>query len=621
MAVLIDIFGSCVCRDIFRHVDKTKYEVRRCLGNIPVTTLFDKRIPIKKGMMDEAKLTPYEKKMLRIQMKKNAIELLKKSDAEILMIDFADELMERWEIASEYSYDIAVPEGKENEYEKVFGDLKSGKIRQYSPFELDIEEVEQSIKMLAEELVRSDDNPVGYEEKNIILIESLYAADIMGNDGKLHMHRDINISECNDFLKTIYQIFLKYVQDCQVIRLPKFTHSSENHIRGLHPLHYMESTYDYFVKVIDVLNGYSNLNTIQNLYNEYSLKNTLETRTAKSSAIYSIEGIKKRVEKLEEKDKPIKVDIFGSCVSRDVFRFSIPGKYEVCTNIERNSVTSLYEKTLLEDIHDFKAKIASYEQRMFITQLKKNAVEQLKKSDAEILIMDLAEERLDRYEVKYKGEITTINYWKKADALFKELCRQGGGCTLHKVKKAYEINDDFIREKFSKLAKDIIQTEKNPKGYKEENIYVIEAKFAEKIVSKQGSVRKYYNDYQVEKYNFMLDRMYSILYEYFPKCKKIKMPPYTYATENHKWGRHPLHYEDKTYKYFLDVLEADLGLNQTNTATNIYKNQSLENKLYTRILNFSDMYQLKKQVADLNQEVQSLKGIINDLSGGNKNEE
>ena len=118
MSVLVDIFGSCVCRDIFRHADKTKYEIGRCLGYIPVTTLTERRIPAKKGMFDEAKLTPYEKKMLRIQMRRNAPELLKKSEAKILVMDLADELMKRWKIESEVPGSIAVIEGKEKEYEK-----------------------------------------------------------------------------------------------------------------------------------------------------------------------------------------------------------------------------------------------------------------------------------------------------------------------------------------------------------------------------------------------------------------------------------------------------------------------------------------------------------------------
>ena len=610
MAVLIDIFGSCVCRDIFRHVDKTKYEVRRCLGNIPVTTLFDKRIPIKKEMMDEAKLTPYEKKMLRIQMKKNAVELLKKSDAEILVIDFADELMERWEIVSEYSYNIAVPKGKEDEYEKVFGDLKSGKIRQYSPFELDIEEVEQCIKMLAEELVRSDDNPNGYEEKHIILIESLYASDIMGNDGKLHGHPDINISKYNDFLKTIYQIFLKYVQDCQVIRLPKFTHSSENHIRGLHPLHYMESTYDYFVKVIDVLNGYSNINTIQNLYKEYSLKNTLETRTAKSSAIYSIEGIKKRIEKLEEKDKPIKVDIFGSCVSRDIFRFTNPNKYEVCTNIQRYSISSLYQLPIFLDdaFQERDFKIPKYDQQMFLNQLAQNTTSQLKQSDANILILDLGEERENRVSVECEKQRIELNYWKKVDDMFESLFRiQNGRFKLKKRYSLLNINEEIIREKYSRFAKDIVKSPDNPLGYPEENIYVVEVKYAEKIISNSGVLRDFKVNYKTKEYNETWDKLYSILYEYIPKCKKIRLPLYTYASENHILGNDAMHYTAETYTYLASALDILTGVSKKNTLNTLYKEQSLENRLLARSLSYDDIYALIDTVKKIEQDIKTLK--------------
>lgn len=615
MSVSVDIFGSCVCRDIFRHADKTKYEIGRCLGYIPVTTLTERRIPAKKGMFDEAKLTPYEKKMLRIQMRRNAPELLKKSEAKILVMDLADELMKRWKIESEVPGSIAVIEGKEKEYEKIWGNTNSGKPAYYSPFELNMEQAEKRIKYFAEQIVRSDENPDGYEEKNIIVIESLCTADILGNDAILHGHQNIDVGKCNDFLRKLYMIFYKYVQNCRVIKLPEFTHSSENHIRGVHPLHYTESTYDYLVKTLDVLNGYSTVNSVINLYKEYSLKNRLGTRTAKSTSLYMIEQLNKSVGRLEEKAKPIKIDILGSDVCGDIFRFAVPGRYELCANIRRNSITNFYEKPILEEIKVPDTKVPFYEQRRFMTQLKQDAITKLKKSDAKILVLDLAEERLDRYLINYQGEKITLNYWSAIDNMFKRLCDETNNiCKIEKRMLAYEITEKKIREKFSRFAKDIIQTEGNPKGYKPENIYVIEAKFADKIVSEKGVLRDYYNDYHVKQYNQMLDKMYSILYEYIPNCKKIKLPPFTHASEHHKWGGHPLHYEDKTYCYLLNVLEAELGINQKNTPLNIYKEQALENRLYTRLLNTNDMYEMKNKIKKMEKKIEELTQAVDSFS-------
>lgn len=615
MSVLVDIFGSCVCRDIFRHADKTKYEIRRCLGYIPVTTLTERRISVRKGALDKVKLTPYEKKMLRIQMRRNAPELLKKSEAKILVMDLADELMKRWKIESGVPGSIAVIEGKESEYEKIWGNTNSGKPAYYSPFELNMEQAEKRIKYFAEQIVRSDENPDGYEEKNIIVIESLCTADILGNDGIIHSHKSINAHQCNEFLRGLYRIFYKYVQNCKIVKMPELTHSSENHIRGLHPLHYMENTYEYFVKVIDILCGYSNVNSIQNLFKEYSLKNKLKTRTANSNVIYSIGGIKKRVDQLEKNEQPIKIDVFGSCVSRDIFRFAVPGRYEVCTNIERNSITSLYENSILEEIKVSNTKIPSYEQKMFTTQLKKDAVAELKRSGAEILVLDLAEERLDRYEIEYKGKKTSLNYWPRANIMFESLCNEKHyGCRLNKKKSPFEMTEKQIREKFSRFAKEIVKTEKNPDGYEQGNIYVIEAKFADKIVTEQGGLRNYYKDYHVKQYNQMYDQMYKIFYEYIPNCKKIKFPQFAYATEHHKWGGHPLHYEDKIYEYFLEVFEVFLGFNQKNTPENIYKEQALKNRLYTRVINSNDMYEMKQKINELEEKVNNLTKIFSSVS-------
>ena len=59
MVVQVDIFGSCVCRDLFRYVDNEKYQVNRCISNIPITSLYEESVQVSKDFLESAKLTQY----------------------------------------------------------------------------------------------------------------------------------------------------------------------------------------------------------------------------------------------------------------------------------------------------------------------------------------------------------------------------------------------------------------------------------------------------------------------------------------------------------------------------------------------------------------------------------
>ena len=302
MAVQVDIFGRCVCRDIFRYVDNEKYQVNRCISNIPITSLYEESVQVSKDFLESAKLTQYEKKMLRILMRRNTVSLLEKSEANVLIMDLANEFMERWEVAiGERTISLAVPEEREAEYEAFFGKQPFSIVKKYSMLEMDMESVEACLKQFAESIVKSPENQMGYEEKNIIVIESLYTPDILGNDGNIHGHdKKYKLHEYNEWLRRAYLILYKYIQDCKVIKLPEFTHSTENHIRGVNPLHYMGDTYEYFKQALDVLNKYSYVNNVDNLYKEKSLKNRIETRAVRTTMMFTLE---KRINDLSSKLK------------------------------------------------------------------------------------------------------------------------------------------------------------------------------------------------------------------------------------------------------------------------------------------------------------------------------
>lgn len=303
MAVEVDVYGSCVCRDIFRYTQPGKYKIKKLAGYIPITSLYEKPFEADlKTVLDQSRMSNFEKLMVKVQISRNLPKSLLKNRADILVLDLADEFMERWEIEDMPSSPLAVIEGREAEYEKILTDASCKIKRKYSPLEMDLAEVEAKIKRFAEEIVYSEKNPGGYKEKNIIVVESLYANDLLGNDASLHqLDPKYQVTKANEWIRKIYMIFYKYVQECKIIKLPEFLHSSENHIRGKHPLHYTQDTYEYLNKAVDILVGYSHINTVENLYKEKSLNNRIITRVVKNDNAKAIQRLAKRIQELEKK--------------------------------------------------------------------------------------------------------------------------------------------------------------------------------------------------------------------------------------------------------------------------------------------------------------------------------
>ncbi len=292
MAVQVDVFGSCVVRDIFRHTQPGKYKVYKSAGNLPITSLYENSIFMDKKEVDELKIPSYDKVMLRAQMSRNLPELLLNKRSEILVLDLADEFMERCEIKGPNGITMLAQAENQGEFlDNLFeGNERYSIVKRYPMLEMDMQKVEEKIKKFAKDILYSEENPRGYLERNVIVVESLYTPDILGNDGNIHKHDGkYKLHEYNEWLRKVYLIFYKYFQNCKVIKLPEFTHSSQNHIRGTHPLHYMQDTYFYFERALDVACGYSQMNTLENLFKEQSLKNRLDTRIVKSTIMYSLQ--------------------------------------------------------------------------------------------------------------------------------------------------------------------------------------------------------------------------------------------------------------------------------------------------------------------------------------------
>ena len=299
MKVQIDVFGSYVARDAVRYMDPALYELNRCIGGVPVSTLFEPEFSLPEEKLEGVRASQYDKRMLMLQLSRKVPALLKKSESKFLVLDLAAECMNRLVLGNEAHTAVAYPEEMEDCIQSVFSYLGTP-VAQKSLLDLDSKVLNKKYRQFVQNLVKSQANPMGYEESNIIVIEAYCTEDYIGNrDAMLHPHNaKYKVKEINEILKTLYELVYRYMPTCRVIKLPEFTHSTENHLRGPGPLSYTEATYEYLARCIEVYCGVNKINSVENLYKEQCLQNKLDTRLIKIYSLLNISAMKKEIAQL-----------------------------------------------------------------------------------------------------------------------------------------------------------------------------------------------------------------------------------------------------------------------------------------------------------------------------------
>lgn len=308
MKVQIDVFGSYVARDAVRYMDPALYELNRCIGGVPVSTLFEPEFSLPEEKLEGVRASQYDKRMLMLQLSRKVPALLKKSESKFLVLDLAAECMNRLVLGNESHTAVAYPEEMEDCIQSVFSGIPA---ERKSLLDLDSKVLNKKYRQFVQNLVKSQANPMGYEESNIIVIEAYCTEDYIGNRGAILLPHNAKykVREINEILKTLYELVYRYMPTCRVIKLPEFTHSTENHLRGPGPLSYTEATYKYLARCIEVYCGLNKQNSVENLLHEQSLDNQLYTRLCQCSAIYSISGMKRQIAELKETVDALKKQI------------------------------------------------------------------------------------------------------------------------------------------------------------------------------------------------------------------------------------------------------------------------------------------------------------------------
>lgn len=254
----------------------------------------------------------------------------------------------------------------------------------------------------------------------------------------------------------------------------------------------------------------------------------------------------------------VKINIYGSCVSRDIFEFDIEKQFSIPIYIARTSILSNIN-TNTWNISSADIDLDSKFQREAVTaDLNKTVYDKFESNMSDYLLIDFIDERFRIAKVNnlyatYSVEMMNSHFLDDKNYILLDKKPSIVGNTF--VFEDKDINQ-YIKE-FAERIKNI---------YDENRIIIHKAFMRDEYISKEGKLVKFepHICLDVKNKNAMLDFMYRKLSEYLPHSYVIDASGKYYISERHRWGLTPMHYEDGYYEELLCQIKDIVLLQTTN---------------------------------------------------------
>lgn len=282
-----------------------------------------------------------------------------------------------------------------------------------------------------------------------------------------------------------------------------------------------------------------------------------------------------------------RVAIASSCVCRDIFNFTLPDAYDIKKFIQLNPISLMNEHKSFDG--EINADFAHLKfQSQFIRNcaehaIKGDTVESLLKAKADILVIDLAEERIPKLLISYKGRELKItkhaffspltDYFKK-DFPHREI--RFNALPWEDVKKSYQY---FVQQITNPIT-----------GFQQENIIIVEVYMATDYIGKDYSLYQYnvnnsdFSDGYIKDVNVYLKSCYDYLESLLPQSKVIKIPENVLTSYFNRWGLNPLHYTSEVYEYLAHCVNILTGKSNRDSIESLYEELKLKNYLMRQVL-------------------------------------
>lgn len=246
-------------------------------------------------------------------------------------------------------------------------------------------------------------------------------------------------------------------------------------------------------------------------------------------------------------------DIFGSCVSRDLFTIPEAEHFECKEYIARQSVLSLLSEPLPVEKSEIAGLTSNFQKKMVLNDLQKTTFERLQESKSKFLIVDFIDERFrtakisDCY-VTMSNELMASGYLEGKDFQ-----------TIDTAKWDEKVMEAELKPRVIALAEKICSI------YKKSHIIIHMAKMVDNYLGKDGEIHKFAPNYIAnnKRVNYLLDKMYGWLCDEISGVGGgvIDISQNYLADENHKWGLSIMHFQPEYYQNVVKEIEEIVGKN------------------------------------------------------------
>ncbi len=265
--------------------------------------------------------------------------------------------------------------------------------------------------------------------------------------------------------------------------------------------------------------------------------------------------------------------IYGSCVTRDIFRL-FSENFELVDYYARSSLVSLMSE-LVPIIEDDIGLDSAFQRRMVAQDFNKTLLSRLKNQDYDFLLMDFIDERMSIIELPDGRYVTWSNELANSHYL-----------DLHNIEHSTiarrELDLDIwtaALDKYLNYVLDFLPPEK---------IILIKGMWAAQYVSKDGEIVNFttpFTQNYIRWQNRNLEKYYQKINTALGENQLIASPDRLIADENHQWGLSPFNYIPTWYEDVYTQLLEKIGLissEEEELPSEAKDSFSLKNKFISR---------------------------------------
>ncbi len=252
----IDIFGTCLSRELFNYTDK--YTVKTYIMQQSIYTIDSNPFPIDLSKISTHDNYKFKNRMIYYDFNKLAFSKLSENPSEYLIIDFGDQ-----------SRDIVVLDDYENTKllgtKDILNNLDSLKIKYHTENieEYDTEKIYNYIKKFVNIILTI------YNKNKIILNITQLQNEYYVAGEKKYTDDNIFVYKRRNFIKMLESFLIKQIPECKILHTKYDPILDINHRFGApFPAHFEPIYYEYKMDILDALINGGDLNLIDELYKE-----------------------------------------------------------------------------------------------------------------------------------------------------------------------------------------------------------------------------------------------------------------------------------------------------------------------------------------------------------------